>query len=107
MEKKDIISISGIVQKDLEVSVPAEADEQQLLSAIVDRVTWMLRCDKDLLMSYLYRLDVLEHKINAALMPGNPLSAEEALGLLIFERQKERVETKKKYKTEPIEGWEF
>jgi len=107
MEKKDIISISGIVHKDLEVNVPEEADEQQLLSAIVDRVTWMLRCDKDLLMSYLYRLDVLEHKINAALMPGNPLSAEEALGLLIFERQKERVETKKKYKTEPIEGWEF
>ena len=107
MEKKDIISISGMVHKDLEVSVPQEADEQQLLSAIVDRVTWMLKYDKDLLMSYLYRLDVLEHKINAALMPGNPLSAEEALGLLIFERQKERVETKKKYKTEPIEGWEF
>jgi len=68
MEKKDIISISGIVHKDLEVNVPEEADEQQLLSAIVDRVTWMLRCDKDLLMSYLYRLDVLEHKINAALL---------------------------------------
>lgn len=107
MEKKDIQSISGIVQKDLEVHIPEEVNEQELLSAIVDRVTWMLRCDKDLLMSYLYRLDVLEHKINAALMPGNPLSAEEALGLLIFERQKERVETKKKYKVDPIEGWQY
>jgi len=107
MDKKDIISISSIIQKDLEVSVHQEADEKELLGAIIDRVTWMLKYDKDLLLSYLYRLDVLEHKINAALMPGNPLSAEEALGLLIFERQKERVATKKKYKTKPIEGWEF
>jgi hypothetical protein len=40
-------------------------------------------------------------------MPGNPLSAAEALGFLILERQKQRMETKKKYKTEPIKGWEF
>ena len=102
---KEIEVISGLVQKDIGVVVRQEADEQELLNAIVDRVTWMLRCDKDLLMSYLYRLDVLEHKINAALMPGNPLSAAEALGFLIFEKQ--RMETKKKYKTEPIKGWEF
>ena len=73
---KEIEIISGLVQKDIGVEVHQEADEQELLNAIVDRVAWMLRCDKDLLMSYLYRLDVLEHKINTALMPGNPLSAE-------------------------------
>ncbi len=104
---KETEIISSLVQKDIGVVVREEADEQELLNAIVDRVTWMLRCDKDLLMSYLYRLDVLEHKINAALMPGNPLSAAEALGLLIFERQKERMETRRKYKTKPIEGWEL
>lgn len=104
---KDTEIISSLVQKDIGVEVAQEADEQALLNAIIDRVAWMLRCDKDLLMSYLYRLDVLEHKINAALMPGNPLSAEEALGRLIFERQKERIETRKKYKTEPIKGWEL
>lgn len=104
---KETEIISGLVQKDIGVEVTQEADEQELLNAIIDRVAWMLRCDKDLLMSYLYRLDVLEHKINTALMPGSPMSAEEALGRLILERQKERVETRKKYKSEPIEGWEL
>ena len=104
---KDIKIITGLVNKDIGVEVPETADEQELLNAIINRVSWMLEYDTDLLMSYLYRLDVLEHKINAALMPGSPLPASEALGVLIYQRQKERVETKKKYKQKPIEGWEF
>lgn len=107
MDNKDQQFISQLLEKDIGLVPHTEANEAELLAAIIDRVTWMLKYDTDLLMSYLYRLDILEHKINAALMPGNPLSAEEALGVLILERQKERVATKKKYKQEPIEGWEF
>ena len=99
--------ISGLIQKDINIETPETADEKDLLIAIIDRVAWMLEYDTDLLMSYLYRLDILEHKIDAALQPGNPLTAAEALGVLILQRQKERVESKKKYKQEPIEGWEF
>jgi hypothetical protein len=61
-----------------------------------------------LLMSYLYRLDVLEVKINAVLSPIAIVSPIEGLARLILERQKERIATKQKYKSDPpIPGWEF
>ena len=104
---KDHILITSQVHKDIELDNPDVADENELLKAIVNRVTWMLEYDKDLLMSYLYRLDILAEDIDQALMPANPLAAAEALGILILDRQKERVATKKKYKQNPIEGWEY
>jgi hypothetical protein len=59
-------------------------------------------------MSYLYRLDVLEVKINAVLAPDSPVAPIEGLANLILERQKERIETKRKFKSDPpIPGWEF
>ena len=58
-------------------------------------------------MSYLYRMDVLESKINAALSSPAGMMPARVIGELIFERQKERINTKEKYKQDPIEGWEF
>lgn len=107
MDDKDQKQIAQLLIRDIGLETSSEVDETVLLSAIIDRVTWMMKYDTNLLMSYLYRLDILEHKINAALTPGNPLTVEEALAVLILERQKERVATKKKYKQDPIEGWEF
>jgi hypothetical protein len=53
-------------------------------------------------------LDVLEVKINAVLAPDSPIAPIEGLSGLILERQKERIATKKKYKSDPpIPGWEF
>lgn len=85
-----------------------EISEEELYEAIKKRVEYLLEYNPELLMSYLYRLDVLEVKINAILMPGSPVAPIEGLARLILERQKERIETKKKYKSDPpIPGWEF
>lgn len=82
--------------------------EVELYNAIRDRVAYYLETSPELLMSYLYRLDVLEVKINAILAPDSPVAPVEGLARLILDRQKERVETKKKYKSDPpIPGWEF
>jgi hypothetical protein len=81
-------------------------DENDLLLLITDRVQWFLDHDKDLLLSYLYRLDVAEHHIDRALTPGNPDPAALALAKLILQRQKERMHSKQKYKISPIEGWD-
>ena len=85
-----------------------ELSEDDLYQAIKERVTYYLEKSPDLLMSYLYRLDVLEVKINAVLSPQSPIPPIEGLSRLILERQKERIATKKKYKSDPpIPGWEF
>lgn len=85
-----------------------ELSESDLYKAIRDRVEYLLDKNPELLMSYLYRLDVLEVKINAVLSPKSIVPPIEGLSHLILERQKKRIETKKKYKSPPpIPGWEF
>lgn len=85
-----------------------ELSESDLYTAIRDRVEHLLEKNPELLMSYLYRLDVLEVKINAVLSPIAIVPPIEGLARLILERQKERIATKQKYKSDPpIPGWEF
>ncbi len=85
-----------------------ELSESDLYKAIRDRVAYLLEKKPELLMSYLYRLDVLEVKINAVLSPIAIVPPIEGLARLILERQKERIATKQKYKSDPpIPGWEF
>ena len=72
-------------------------DEAELLKVLADRIGWMIEYDMDNLLSLLYRLDVLEHKINHALSPFDPDPANVALAKLVIERQKERLTTKARY----------
>lgn len=101
---KEII-VSEISQ-DLNIALPLELSDEEMVLHIADRVERLLRADPDLMMSYLYRLDVTQKSIKQALevslMPVHVVFAN-----LIWERQKQRMATKKKYKQEPIKGWEF
>jgi len=99
---------SELIYKDLGIE-QSEAinSEEQILNLIADRVRYLLDHDIDLLLSYMYRLDVLEVNINAALKDGTMGPPDMAIAKLILDRQIQRVKTKKKYKVEPIEGWEW
>ena len=81
--------------------------EQELLDAIRARVGHMLDHEPDLLMSYLYRLDVLEVDLKAVLNKNSGIAPVEGLSKLILERQKLRQATKDKYKQGPIDGHEW
>lgn len=71
-------------------------DEAAFLSLLEDRVSQLLADQPDLLWSFLYRLDVEESKIRKALQ--SQADAAHALALLILDRQKQRVATKKAYR---------
>lgn len=83
--------------------------EKELLQAIELRVAKMLDENPDLLMSYLYRMDVLEKDLNAILAKGSPVNPVKGIAQLILKRQQLRVELKEKYKSDPIkeQGWEW
>ncbi len=81
--------------------------ETELLDAIKQRVAYMLEFETELLMSYLYRLDILEYKIQNVLSNTGKVSVVDGLSQLILKRQIERIASKKKYKQTPIEGWEW
>jgi hypothetical protein len=96
-----------LIYNDLNIENRQELTPEQWLELISDRVSWFLENDKDLLMSYLYRLDIPEEQIDRALTPFDPDPPNIAIAKLIYKRQMERLATKQKYKVEPIEGWEF
>ncbi|MDB4438722.1 hypothetical protein N9176_00580 [bacterium] len=98
--------LSQKIAQDLDMDISETLSDEEMIKHISYRVEQMMKGDPDLLMSYLYRLDVEEENIKAA-METSITPAHITFANLIWERQKQRMETKKKYKQDPIEGWEL
>ncbi len=81
-------------------------DEESIKEAIRQRVAHLLDTQPELLMSYLYRLDVLEKDLKAALNTPAQINIVDAFSNLIWQRQKARIATRAKYKQDPIDNWE-
>lgn len=104
--KKD----TALIVRNFELETTEESlSEEELLELLTHQVAYMIEYKMDYLLSLLYRLDVLEHKINHALSPVAIDPPAIGLAKLILERQKQRVATKKEYKPkdEDLEGWEW
>lgn len=100
---------SALVRETFELGKPdtlGPGSEQELLALLADRIAEMLEQRPEYLMSLLYRLDVLEKKIVPVMRPDAPEPANWGLARLVLERQKERAETKRTVKPEPLEGLE-
>ena len=95
------------LNKELDIQDGQYLTEDEILIILINRVNELLENDKDLLMSYLYRLDISQKKIASVLRVTNVIPPEQSLARLILDRQIERIKTKRKYKQDPIEGWEF
>ena len=105
----DIESFSEI-QTALEIGkFSDELNEEDMIIQIERRIAELMEREMDLLLSYLYRLDIAENKINECLNPGTKDHPYTCLAKLIWNRQKERIETKRKYSRneEVEEGWEW
>lgn len=113
MDEKTIIPADekeamDIICQSLGVNSDWMPDKDALLAIIAERVNQLLETDKDLLLSYLYRLDISMKKINEMLKLKHIIPPHESIARLILDRQIDRIKTKKKYKVPPIEGgWEF
>jgi len=99
----------NLINKDFQREIQEEdQNEEAIIEMLSHRVADMIDSDIDLLLSYLYRLDVEETKIDFILNQQTTIPAHIGLASLIWERQKERLATKKKYgDSGMIEGWEF
>jgi hypothetical protein len=94
-EKEEQQAITDLIIRDFGLEPENHTDEHALLAAVSARVGHLLSHDVDFLMGMLYRLDVLEEKIKAAIAKGAPDPAHIALAKLIIERQKQRYATKR------------
>ena len=102
---------TSIIVRNFELETSKESlSEEELLDLLTEQVAYMIEYKMDYLLSLLYRLDVLEHKINHALSPVAIDMPAVGLAKLILERQKQRVATKEEYKPkvdDDLEGWEW
>jgi hypothetical protein len=101
-------SSNAEILRDFELTIPdKELNEQELLDYLSEAIGYMIEHKLDFLLSLLYRLDVDEYKINNALLPGNPEPANVGLANLVLQRQKQRVATKKAYKVQNTDSWDW
>ena len=80
-------------------------DEAAILDLFTRRVEELMRDDLDLLFSSLYRFDVEEYKIQKALR-SSEIPPARGIAMLILERQKERLRTRKEYSSGKQKDWE-
>jgi len=106
----DLIFETGkLVNKDFELAESdfiSEEDLERALSAVIHR---MIDHDLEKLFSILYRLDVNEQKVHAALRKNNDIAPHIAIAKLIIKRHKEKLESRLKYKQDEdddsVEKW--
>lgn len=100
--------IDKIIHQELAMdsSQDPEGSKDDLIAAIADKILTYLEGDVELLFSYLYRLDIEETKIKFILSQQDVVPTHMGLAHLIYDRQMERIQTKKSIKQEPIEGWD-
>ncbi len=80
-------------------------DEESIIDLFTQRVEVLMRDDLDLLLSSLYRFDVEEDKIQEALRSPT-VPAARGIAMLILDRQKQRLKTKKSYSKGNQTKWE-
>jgi hypothetical protein len=99
---------TALILRDFELVAPKETmTEADMIEYLSDAIAYMLEHKTDFLFSLLYRLDVAEEKINAALSLYCPDPANVALAKLVWERQKQRIATKRAFRTQNPTNWDW
>jgi hypothetical protein len=105
MEQNEIIQKTAhLIESSFDLTRKTISSEEDLVAVLAERIADMLEKQPEQLMSLLYRLDVLESKIVPVMRPDAPEPANVGLARLVVERQKQRIETKKNTRIDPLEG---
>lgn len=92
---EDLKALSIIVGKDFEVE--ETWTEAQIRERLVQAFAYLLDNDISKMMNILYRTDVDEEKLKSLLISNSELPSAEVIAEAYLRRQKEKIETRKKY----------
>ncbi|MEN0005889.1 MAG: hypothetical protein AAF798_17195 [Bacteroidota bacterium] len=104
MQDDQLHSTAAMIVRDFEIESATDQTytEEQLFDLLADQIAYMIEYRLEFLLSLMYRLDISEKKVNAALSPYAEEPANVGLAKLVLERQKQRAFTKKFYKQEDL-----
>jgi hypothetical protein len=89
--------VAEILANDFGLLTDDLVSEERIIAALTWRVERLLAANPDQLFSMLYRLDVLEHKIKAAMEHAGADGIPKKIAVLIYERQLEKIISRKKF----------
>jgi len=92
---EDFKSLGKIVSTDFEVE--DLLSEDLLRARLIEAFAYLLDNNISKMMNILYRTDVNEEKLKALLISNSDLPSAEVIADAYINRQKEKVETRKKY----------
>ena len=101
-------ALAALLHRDVELAEADYGDEADLLRRLVDHLDYLVDQRMEWLLSLMYRMDIDERRVRAALRPDAAEPANVGLARLILERQKQRLHTKKAYPPEDLGdewGW--
>lgn len=105
VDKDWLAETQAMVARDFELEAPDFLTEEELLAALTEHVAYMMERQMEYLLSALYRMDVAEQRVNAALRPDAPVPPARGIAQLIIDRQRERVRTKRTYRQSQDRDW--
>lgn len=96
-----------LIQRDFELEgVDIPLSEAELLQLLADHIDYLIERRMEWLLSLMYRMDIDEHRVQAALLPNAPEAANIGLARLVLQRQQQRAHTKQAYPPEDLgEEW--
>jgi hypothetical protein len=101
MDKKDILTSLTLIQKDFQIAPGQwkyeahEINADKAFSLLYNLVEHLLSHDFNRLINSLYRIDVSEEKLKAAL--ATSADPAQTISEMIWKRELQKVETRKKY----------
>lgn len=99
---------TDLIRRDFDLEPMAEPlTEEQLFELLAEHIEWLIEHRLEWLLSLMYRLDIAEEKVRAALSPLAPEPPHRGLARLVLERQKQRVFTKQHYRPEELDDEEW
>ncbi len=102
-ENAALQAAAALVREPFELDAAEPDSEAALLAILAEKIGEMMEQRPEYLMSLLYRLDVSEQKVQAALHPAAPELAWQGIARLVLERQRQRAATKMSVKPDKLE----
>lgn len=87
--------LQALLANSFELELPETISKEKIIEILSWRVDKLMAANPDQLFSMLYRLDISEAKIKAAMLEGGIFAKN--IAVLIYERQLEKIVARKKY----------
>jgi hypothetical protein len=95
----ELQAATALIRRDFEWEGESEPlTEEALFDLLANHIAWLIEHRLEWLLSLMYRLDIDEARVNAALHPAAAEPANVGLARLVLERQRQRVQTKRDYR---------